>query len=169
LSPREDDRRGTRQKLNVAYIRIAVVPAADPLSGSRSIFGVAPLALAVGAPCNGTIRPRLRGRYLPLFTAVLGRRLQVGHRVDAEEKRHPLRIPGVELRGLAKARVALEIDATETGLAVEQDGQVELLIGAQVRQAVGQGDDRRGEPQVTSWMIGCGHHRTRTLDAGPVL
>ena len=87
---------------------------------------------------------------------VLGDRLEVGHRVDAEEERHALGVPGVELLGLGEVGVAPEIDAAEAGLAAEEDGQVELLGGPLMRgpvagavddadhlAGVGQRDDQR--------------------------
>jgi hypothetical protein len=64
LSPREDDRRGARQKLNVAYIQIAVILAAalGALTGSWSVFGVALAALVAGALGDVKSRTRPRGR-----------------------------------------------------------------------------------------------------------
>ena len=67
---------------------------------------------------------------------VLGDGLEVGHRVDAEEERHALGIPGVELLGLGEVGVAAEVDPAEAGLAAQQDRQVELLGGPLVRGAV---------------------------------
>jgi hypothetical protein len=56
---------------------------------------------------------------------VLGDRLEVGHRVDAEEEGHPLGVPGVELPGPGEVGIAPQIDAAEAGLAAQEDGQVE--------------------------------------------
>lgn len=55
---------GTRQKLNVAHVRGALIVAAasGALTGSWTIFAATLAILIVGSLYDGAVRPRGRGR-----------------------------------------------------------------------------------------------------------